>query len=222
VSVRIGPLTFDRDRHQLLRGSEEVRLSPKAWRLLEVLIAKRPKALSKADLYDELWPDTFVQEVNLANLVSEVRQAIGDDARKPTFLRTVHGFGYAFAAEPPSAGSEPPPMDSPIVFRLVWGRTEVDLVEGENVFGRDRHASIWLVDDSVSRRHARIVIAGGTATLEDLGSKNGTFRGEVRISRPVPLLNADVISIGSVAMTLHIVSTTDSTVTRGDAPDHAT
>ncbi|HKC25812.1 MAG TPA: FHA domain-containing protein [Thermoanaerobaculia bacterium] len=215
MSLRIGPLTFDRERRQLLRGAEEVRLSPKAWRLLDVLVEKRPKALSKAELYEELWPDTFVQEVNLANLVSEVRQAIGDDARRPTYLRTVHGFGYAFAAEPPRA--DPSKSEEPaIVFRLVWGGTEIDLVEGENVFGRDRLASIWLVDESVSRRHARIVIAGDAATLEDLGSKNGTRRGEEAVTRPVPLQSGDVISIGSVSMTLRVVSTTASTKTENE------
>jgi DNA-binding winged helix-turn-helix (wHTH) protein len=213
VPIHFGPYTFDGERHQLLKGSEEVRLSPKAWRLLEILIEKRPKALSKAELYEDLWPDTFVQEVNLANLAGEVRKAIGDDARKPTFLRTVHGYGYAFSAGPAETSQVSAPPE--VVFRVVWGATEVDLVRGENVFGRDRHAGVWLTDESISRRHARILVADGVATLEDLGSKNGTFHRDVRIASPVSLRNGDAISIGSVPMTFRVVSTAASTVTRG-------
>lgn len=216
--TRFGSMTFDPESRQLLRGREVVRLTPKTWKLLEILIRDRPRALSKAELLEQLWPDTFVQEVNLANAVSELRDAIGDDARKPTFVRTVYGFGYAFAADSQLPAESRPVTSSPIVFRLVWGTTEIDLAEGENVFGRDRDASIWIVDESVSRRHARIVVAGGVATLEDLGSKNGTFHRDARIAGPVRLANGDRISIGSVPMTLRVVSTTASTVTKaGDA-----
>jgi DNA-binding winged helix-turn-helix (wHTH) protein len=212
VRLKFGTSTFDAERRQLLRGGEPVHLSPKAWRLLEVLIENRPKALSKSDLYERLWPDTFVQEANLANLVSELREAIGDDARRPLFVRTVHGFGYAFAAEPfPAEDRRAPPGD--VVFRLVMGAAEIDLREGENVFGRDRHAGIWLVDESVSRRHARIVVEGERALLEDLGSKNGTFLKEARVTAPVALANGDAIRVGSVALTVRKVSTSASTVT---------
>jgi pSer/pThr/pTyr-binding forkhead associated (FHA) protein len=51
----------------------------------------------------------------------------------------------------------------------------VSLHDGENVIGREEDAAAWIESASVSRRHARIVVSGGTATLEDLGSKNGTF-----------------------------------------------
>ena len=51
----------------------------------------------------------------------------------------------------------------------------MQLLEGENVIGRDPDAALWIDHASVSRRHARIVIGGGKATLEDLESKNGTF-----------------------------------------------
>ena len=81
---------------QLLRGDDVVHLSPKAFDLLSILVSHRPKALSKSDLQERLWPGTFVVEKNLANLVSEIRDAIGDDPSNPRFIRTVHRFGYAF------------------------------------------------------------------------------------------------------------------------------
>ena len=69
---------------------------PKAFDLLSILVADRPKAISKSDLQERLWPATFVVEKNLANLVSEIRDALGDDLSRLRFIRTVHRFGYAF------------------------------------------------------------------------------------------------------------------------------
>jgi DNA-binding winged helix-turn-helix (wHTH) protein len=213
MRLAIGAFTFDSERRQLLRGDEPVRLSPKAYNLLEVLLQRRPTALSKPVLCETLWPETFVVEANLANLVRELREALGDDARKPRFVRTVHGFGYAFAAET-SERAELPAPDVDVVYRLVCGSTEIDLRPGENVFGRDRHAHIWLSDASVSRRHARIVIADDRSTLEDLGSKNGTFHRGARLAGPASLADGDDLAIGFVAMTFRRIATDASTVSR--------
>ena len=72
---------------------------PKAFALLAVLIERRPKAVSKQELHKLLWPDTFVSDANLPNLVAELREAFGDDAHEPRLIRTVQRFGYAFSAE---------------------------------------------------------------------------------------------------------------------------
>src|SRR5688572_15475706 len=93
----------DFDSRQLFREGTEVHLSPKAFQLLQKLIEIRPKALSKAEIHELLWPSTFVAESNLASIVNEVRRALDDDARTPRYIRTVHGFGYAFCAEPLAA-----------------------------------------------------------------------------------------------------------------------
>jgi DNA-binding winged helix-turn-helix (wHTH) protein len=96
MRVRFSPYVLDLESRQLLRGDDVVHLSPKAFDLLSILVSARPKALSKSDLLERLWPGTFVVEKNLANLVSEIREAIGDDPGNPRFIRTVHRFGYAF------------------------------------------------------------------------------------------------------------------------------
>ena len=95
MQVSFGEFVLDLDSRELRRGAEPVRLSPKAFQLLEILVTNRPKALSKADLQDRLWPDTFVVEKNLANLVSEIRQVLGDSPSSG-FIRTVPRYGYAF------------------------------------------------------------------------------------------------------------------------------
>ena len=99
MRIRFGPFTLDLESRQLTSGGEEVHLEPKAFELLSALVLERPKALSKADLQERLWPGTFVAEANLSNLVAEIRAALADPARAPKFVRTAHGFGYAFCGE---------------------------------------------------------------------------------------------------------------------------
>ena len=96
MTLRFGPFVLDLDTRQLTRGGGDIHLSPKAFELLETLILDRPKVLSKDVLQQRLWPETFVAEANLSNLVAEIREALGDRARSPLFVRTAHGFGYAF------------------------------------------------------------------------------------------------------------------------------
>ena len=95
-TVRFGQFALDRGTRRLLAAGAEVHLSPKAFELLLILLAERPRAVSKADLHARLWPDAFVSEANLFGLIKEIRHALVDDSRQPRFIRTLHGFGYAF------------------------------------------------------------------------------------------------------------------------------
>jgi DNA-binding winged helix-turn-helix (wHTH) protein len=90
---------LDTAMRQLFRGETRVHLEPKALELLELLVARRPEAVAKTEIQRRLWPDTFVSESSLTGLVAQVRKALGDDRRQERFLRTVHGFGYAFNGE---------------------------------------------------------------------------------------------------------------------------
>ena len=101
MRVVFDEFALDTDTRQLTRGDEALRLSPKAFRLLELLIAARPRALAKQELMERLWPDTFVVEANLSNLVGELRAALGDASQRPRFIRTLQRFGYAFIHQPP-------------------------------------------------------------------------------------------------------------------------
>lgn len=92
---------IDNDAREVRRNGVPVPLSPKAFQLLGILVSARPKALSKQELQEHLWPDTFVVEKNLTNLVSEIREKLDDDPAHPRFIRTVPRFGYAFV-HPPS------------------------------------------------------------------------------------------------------------------------
>ena len=103
MSLQFGDFELDRERRQLLRSGRPVPLEPKAYELLSLLVERRPRALSRAQIRDVVWPGVFISESTLGVAVNAIRQALGDDARQPRFVRTVHGFGYAFCGE---AGDE--------------------------------------------------------------------------------------------------------------------
>ena len=185
-------------------------LTPKAYSLLELLVARAPRAVSKSEIQDLLWPRVFVAESSLTNVVSELRAAVGDRARKPALLRTIHGFGYAFSGdlrEEGGAGRE----EEQSLFRLARGGRRFALRQGGNTVGRDPDADIRIDHASVSRRHARITVRGGEAILEDLESRNGTFLGGRRIDSPVGLRDGDVIGLGPVTLTFQAPTATGST-----------
>jgi DNA-binding winged helix-turn-helix (wHTH) protein len=214
MTFRFGDLTLDSESRALLREGRPVPLSPKAFKLLEVLLEARPRAIPKAELHRRLWPDTTVSDVNLPTLVAEIRTAIGDGARAPEFIRTVYGYGYAFfGAATAMARDGKPAAEGDLVFRLLWGQREIALLSGENVLGRGSDSLVWIDAQSVSRRHARLMVAPGLATLEDLGSKNGTFVNGIRLRAPVALRDGDELRIGNVPMTLKIHAKPSSTET---------
>lgn len=80
--------------------------------------------------------------------------------------------------------------------------------------GRDRDCAVRIDSPTRSRRHARIVVAGGETTLEDLGSKNGTQVNGQRIKQPVALKDSDEIQVGSLKLTYRVLDTLPSTLTR--------
>lgn len=215
--MRFDDYTFDPGARQLLRGEAEVHLGPKAFDLLGALLKVRPRALAKAQLLTLLWPRTAVVEANLTNLVAELRQALKDLARRPRYVRTVYAFGYAFCGEAVEEGGGRPPTAS--AFRVLWEKREIPLEVGENVLGRSRDAVVWIASESVSRRHARILITGQEAVLEDLDSKNGTWLRERRIQAPVPLVDGDEFRLGGIRLVFRAAAGADDTKTGAEDYD---
>jgi DNA-binding winged helix-turn-helix (wHTH) protein len=201
MRLSFAEFTLDTETRQLLRGVEEIHLSPKAFDLLSVLIEERPKVLSKPALQQHLWPSTFVSETNLPTLITELRRALGDDAHTPRFIRTAHRFGYAFIGGGQAATPAAPSGDPR--YSLVWGRREFPLSDGLNVLGRDPASAVWLPVPGISRQHAAIRVSRNGAVLEDLGSKNGTFVREERVTSS-HLQDGDQFRLGSAVLTLRM------------------
>src|SRR5262249_46406081 len=216
MRLEFGDCLFDSDTREVFRKKRPVHLSPKAFRVLEILLEERPRALPKDELHQRAWPGTFVTEATLASAIAEIRSAIGDSRRKEPLRRTVHGYGYAFSGEvrvPARAGPRAE-MSGDASYRLLWNGREISLSLGENVLGRDRDAIAWIDDASVSRKHARILIADGSARLEDLKSKNGTFVSGARVEAPVELRDGDIIRLGSASLTFRVFAAAGSTATQ--------
>ena len=217
MRVAFGDCVFDSETREVFRGERPVPLSPKAFALLELLIASSPKAVSKKEIHERLWPATFVTEANLANLVAEVRAALGDSARQSRIVATVQRFGYAFRANSKAAAAPAKPPAGGLSYRLLWGIREIALCEGENVLGREQGAAIWIDDSSVSRRHARVVVGVSEAFVEDLGSKNGTLVNGRRLKKKEVLSDGDAIVVGPARLTLRVLRHAESTKTASRA-----
>ena len=198
MRLRFDGCVLDTAARELRRGGQVRLLSAKSYHLLEILVERRPEAIAHEALRRLLWPDTVAGGTTLARLVHEVRTALGDPARSSRMVRTVHRFGYAFRAttiqEPSSA---PVPATK---YALQWGTRQVHLTLGENIIGRAADACVSVASSRVSRRHARIIVTGGGATIEDLGSKNGTRVDEQLIDGPINLSHGDRIVIGPVLL----------------------
>lgn len=213
MRIVFGDCELDPGRRILLRHGRPTPLSPKAFQLLELLVDRRPEAVAKSELLEHLWAEVFVSDASLHNLVAEVRAALGDNPRAARYIRTVPRFGYAFQAEARPAANDIPSAQSSGP-RLVSGNREWVLGEGSNLVGRDRGCSVHIDSPTLSRRHARIVIDGVGARLEDLGSKNGTYLNRRPVTRPVVLNDGDRIQVGSVEMTYRTETMLPSTISR--------
>jgi DNA-binding winged helix-turn-helix (wHTH) protein len=220
MRLGFGDCVFDPDRRELTRDGAVVHAGPKALRLLEVLLDARPRALTKDDIHKAIWPDTFVSDATLTSLVAELRAAIGDDARAPALVRTIHGFGYVFCGDVALAPRPLRGYREPSGWhRIILGEREIALPYGEHVLGRSQEAAVFVDDVGVSRQHARITIGDEGATLEDLGSKNGTMLNGHAIHGPTPLADGAVIVLGATALKFRVFMAVGSTETLGRKKD---
>ena len=212
MTYRFARFSVDAGTRQLLADGQDVHLSPKAFDLLLLLVQQRSRALSKAELQERLWPSTFVGETNLATLVAEIRRALGDSAQEPAFVRTVHRFGYRFVG-PVVEATAAFAGDAGVQMYLTTADRQFSLRQGETVIGRARDAGVRIDSGGVSRHHARVVVSGGEARVEDLGSKNGTFVNGQPVTGVCRLHEGAEIRVGAVTLTFTSAAPTAATET---------
>ena len=182
--------------------------------MLKLLIEQRPKALSKHELFTSLWPDTFVTENNLATLIGDLRSSLGDSAHEPRFIRTIYAYGYAFSA--PAVEQHPDEsalLEPSSAWKLMHEHREIALRPGENILGRTGPGVVVLDSPTISRHHAKLVISGDCATIEDLGSKNGTWVGVTAVTEPVRVNDGDELRLGSIVLRVRFRPDASSTET---------
>jgi DNA-binding winged helix-turn-helix (wHTH) protein len=210
--AKFGRFTLDSGRRLLLDGDRAVTVPPKAFDLLELLIRRAPNVVPKETIASIVWRNEAPSDASLAMAVTELRKALGETGDRPQFIRTAHRRGYAFGGEVErldgaDAGEAPK-------FWLMIGEKMVPLTQEEHVAGRDPSSAIWLDRPSVSRSHARFIVDGRSAWVEDLGSLNGTLVAGARISQRTKLHPGDTVTIGEVTLTVGSSQTAATTPTR--------
>jgi DNA-binding winged helix-turn-helix (wHTH) protein len=215
MRVSFGPFVLDSGCRLLCRDGNQVHLSPKAYELLTLLVELRPRAVSKLEIHDRLWPGTYVTDASLTTLVAELRGALGEVGHAPTFVRNVRGYGYAFCGDARIDGvpvAAPPQGVAAATMWVECGEHRFPLANGENVIGRDARAHVALDDASVSRRHARLIVDDGSARLEDLGSRNGTYARNERLVEPLEMRDGLAFRVGAITLIFRTLAVPGSTV----------
>lgn len=210
MRLQFRDFAFDSEARTLMRGGRAIELSPQAFQLLQALLERRARVVSRQELHDLIWPSTFVSETSLPRLVSELRKALGDTRGDASLIRTVHGFGYGFGAE---ASEQPPLRSGRSACSVNYAGAPLPLADGENLVGRGAECQVRVDANGVSRLHARIRVAGDKAVLEDLDSKNGTYVNGQRVSGPRRLAAGDEIALGSAVLTFAAAAGSHSTAT---------
>jgi DNA-binding winged helix-turn-helix (wHTH) protein len=180
-SLVFGPFRLDLRDERLWRGHEAIPLFPKTFAVLRCLVSQAGQLVTKEALLDAVWPDTVVSESILTVAMRTLRQVLGDQARTPRFIETVHGRGYRFIA--PVSPTMPP--EGPMMLRRA-GRPLLPTVSHPPLFvGRDvelaRLAQWWTTVQQGQRQIGCIVGEPGigkTALVE-------TFVAQVRATEDV-------------------------------------
>src|SRR5438477_11860209 len=103
-----GPFRLDPAERQLLRNNQTVPLAPKAFDTLLLLVENSGHLLTKDELMKRLWPETFVEEANLAQNISAIRRALDDKNGGTQYIETVPKGGYRFVGQITVSQPAPP------------------------------------------------------------------------------------------------------------------
>ncbi len=125
-------LRLDVRDERLWDGDQAIRLTPKAFALLRHLVQNPNRLLTKDEILEKVWPDTFVSEGLVREYVQDLRQALNDDPKEPRFIETVHRRGYRFLGDieitgddanslPSQSGQASPPAIAVLQFENLAG-----------------------------------------------------------------------------------------------------
>jgi len=185
-----GPFEFDAAAGILYRGEQETLLPPKAAGVLAVLLERAGQLVSKDELLGAVWPDTHVTESVLTDAISLLRHVLGDDAREPTFIQTLHRRGYRFIGEVKSLeGAEASRQPSGVAASEAAPPSSVPSA-GVGLAGRPSEAGIGITGAPVPRGVEGAVGRGapgaeglGAASTEGEGSRPSELRVGARLGK---------------------------------------
>lgn len=175
-----------------------------------VVFAEHPgEVLPRAVILDAVWAEPYVADAVLTRAIAVLRRVLRDDARDPRYIETIPKRGYRLIADVDGAPRrrvsdryEADPASGWSLFVLEMEDREVELSQGNFVIGRAEDADIHICARNVSRHHARLSVHRGEVSIEDLGSKNGTWCRGRRLTSPRRLADGDRFVLGEVMIVL--------------------
>ena len=99
IFYEFGPFQLDPVRCLLRRDGETVPLTLKVFRILLVLVQNSERVISKEELIEQVWPNTYVEEGNLTQNIFVLRKALGESPNDRRYIMTIPGQGYRFVAD---------------------------------------------------------------------------------------------------------------------------
>jgi DNA-binding winged helix-turn-helix (wHTH) protein len=216
--VRFGTFELDLKTGELRRKGVKVALQEQPFQVLAMLVARPGDLVTREELHQKLWPDAVFVDFDhgLNKAVGKIRRALADLADSPRYVETLERRGYRFIAPaeevaPGTAGATAR-QAPPTVVRLIWDDRSIPLADGEHLIGRDPAATIWIDSSTVSHRHATITVSGRSVTIEDLGSRNGTFVNDCRLGGVSSLSHNDEVRVGPARLTVRSAPTSEPTL----------
>ena len=207
TSFKLGEWLVEPNLNTISRGNETTRLELKVMELLVFLAHRGSRLITRRETIDGVWGTEFICDNTLTHAISELRSALGDNAREPRFIQTIHRRGYRMLVPVTNLeGRELTDPGRPSCYRIVTGARIIRLKDGVNLIGRAPEATVHVDSVWVSREHARVTVNDRTATIEDLDSRNGTFVNGRRLARAMPLAEGDTIYLGRLTDVLRFTS----------------
>jgi DNA-binding winged helix-turn-helix (wHTH) protein len=209
---RLGDWLVEPELNRVSRGGSSYQLALKVMYVLVFLAEHAGTTVPKHRIIDAVWRTEFITENTLTQAIADLRRVMGDNARDPQFIETITKRGYRLIADVEILDDAAPITPTTgLPCALVVDRQESALVAGDNLIGRATDAVVLLDSEEVSRHHAVVRVSMDSATLEDLGSKNGTLLWGSRVGSPTPLKDGDEIAIGPVVLTFRVLSSLATT-----------
>jgi DNA-binding winged helix-turn-helix (wHTH) protein len=135
TELRFGPCAVHAQRHEVLRDGQVQDIAPKAFELLLLLLRERHRAVAKTELVASLWQRQAVSDSVLARTLMKVRQAIGDSATQPVWIKTIHGYGYRFMGDVIEVHPQGTAPQAPLQMRTKAGRQRIGVLPCDNQTG---------------------------------------------------------------------------------------
>jgi TolB-like protein/Tfp pilus assembly protein PilF len=206
---RFGECQLDTDRRELRRAGVLVSVEPQVFELLTYLISRPGRVVTKDELNEAIWNGRIVSDSALSSRIKSARQAIGDDGKSQSLIRTVHGRGFRFVgdaadeASPAKADGRGPTHEQPIVAVLSFDNLSGDA--GQDYFSDGITADIiatlakhrWL---SVVARNTMIQFKGQVVGITEVARRTGAsyvVEGSVRRAGSRVRVNVQLIDVQS-------------------------